>query len=346
MMRVRVSPDMMANLRFAYSPLQELTISYRVLRGDWQRAIYWRWLEEATQAVADLDLPYMNALITPGWSPNSGFIVPKHYIPDFLTPTPLLPVSDIEEEFDRLYCMDVDLIRDGIQLAIDNFGPSDILCYFLAHPRDAMVCLIAELREYWKRTLAQHWNRMMSVLENDVLHHSRVLTLYGAETLFPEIDSSLEYQAGTVSFNRKSPKHCTASMHTSKGEREYTLDSDSLYLVPVIFAANAVYHQFNEPWQPMIVYTARGAGLWNYETLEPSEALEMTLGAGKSRLMLALETPLSSGEIARKMSLTAGAVSQQLSKLHQAGLVESHRSGKHVFYRLSERGRKLVDLFC
>ena len=37
MMRVRVSPDMMANLRFAYSPLQELTISYRVLRGDWQR---------------------------------------------------------------------------------------------------------------------------------------------------------------------------------------------------------------------------------------------------------------------------------------------------------------------
>jgi hypothetical protein len=105
------------------------------------------------------------------------------------------------------------------------------------------------------------------------------------------------------------------------------LDADSLRLVPVIFSANAVYHQFHEPWDPMIVYTARGASLWNYDTPEPSEALELTLGAGKSRLILALDVPLSSGELARKLSLTAGAVSQQLGKLHQAGLVDAHRSG-------------------
>jgi DNA-binding transcriptional ArsR family regulator len=71
----------------------------------------------------------------------------------------------------------------------------------------------------------------------------------------------------------------------------------------------------------------------------------LTLGAGKARLILALDSPLSTGELAHKLAVTAGAVSQQLGKLHQAGLVESHRSGKHVFYRLSERGHKLVDLF-
>jgi DNA-binding HxlR family transcriptional regulator len=344
-MRVNVSPTMMANLRFAYSPLLELTISYRVLRGNWQRAIYWRWLEEATAAIHDLDLPYMDALITGGASYGNINTIPKGYIPDFLTPTPLVPITDIEDEFDRLCQMDVDLVREGLQMAIEYFGPSEILCDFLAHPREGMTRLLHELREYWQRTLAHHWQRMMSVLENDMLHHSRVLTLHGMEALFPEIDSILEYQSGTVIFNHDR-KYCEMAKKHGHVDREFQLNSNSLHLVPVIFGANAVYHQLHEPWQPMILYTARGAALWNYETPEPSEALEMTLGGGKARLILALESPLSSGEIARKLSLTAGAVSQQLTKLHQAGLVESHRSGKHVFYRLSERGRKLVDLFC
>ena len=342
-MRINVSPTMMANLRFAYSPLLELTISYRVLRGNWQRAIYWRWLEEASAAIYDMDFPYMDALITGGsYASNT---IPKGYIPDFLTPTPLFPITDIEEEFDRLCRMDIDLVREGLQMAVEHFGASEILCDFIAHPHEGMARLLHELREYWRRTLAHHWQRMISVLENDVLHHSRVLTLHGVEALFPEIDSILEYQSGTVIFNH-ARKYCGVTKKHSISDSEYQLNSKTLHLVPVIFGANAVYHQLHEPWQPMILYTARGAALWNYETPEPSEALEMTLGGGKARLMIALETPLSSGEIARKLSLTAGAVSQQLTKLHQAGLVESHRSGKHVFYRLSERGRKLVNLFC
>jgi hypothetical protein len=121
-MRVNVSPTMMANLRFAYSPLLELTISYRVLRGNWQRAIYWRWLEEATAAIHDLDLPYMDALITGGASYGNINTIPKGYIPDFLTPTPLVPITDIEDEFDRLCQMDIDLVREGLQMAIEYFG--------------------------------------------------------------------------------------------------------------------------------------------------------------------------------------------------------------------------------
>lgn len=338
MLQIKMQPRAFANLRFAYSPLLELTISYRILRGQWASALYWRWVEEARQAVYELDLPYMDALIVPGTCYNKK---PSGYIPDFITPTPLYPVNDIEDEFERLLNMPDDLLRDGIQTLIGYVGESELLCDFLAFPREGIQSLVLEMREYWQRTLAHHWGRMTTVLENDILHHSRILTLHGLEGLFPDVDPTLSYTNGTILLDYAHHKESSDSKH----ELEYHLEGDTFHLAPVIFGANMVFHQLVEPWNPMLLYTPRGAGLWNYEIPEPSEALELTLGAGKAKLLLALADPLSTGELAHKLALTAGAVSQQLNKLHQAGLVESHRSGKNVFYRLTLRGNQLVELF-
>lgn len=343
MFRINAQPQAFANLRFAYSPLLELTISYRVLRGNWAGAMYWAWMEEANQAIDDLDFPYMDALVAADLvKTGNSQTKPKGYIVDFLTPPPLYPVSDIEAEFERILAMPNDLIRHCIQILIEQSEPTELLCDFLANPQAALGILIAEMREYWKRTLGHHWRRMMTVLENDILHHSRTLTLHGLEVLFPELDQSLAYDNSSILLTKKHKQECSVD---AKPDVEMTLESDSIHLTPVIFAANAVYHQLYEPWQPMFLYTPRGAGLWNYESPEPSKALEMTLGAGKARVLMALADPLNTGELAHKLSLTAGAVSQQLGKLHHAGLVESHRSGKNVFYRLTMRGSQLVGLF-
>lgn len=342
MFRINAQPQAFANLRFAYSPLLELTTSYRVLRGNWTGAMYWAWIEEACQAINDLDLPYMDALIASDLSKISSRKSKGAHIADFLTPPPLYPVNNIEDEFEHILSMPDDLIRECIQILLEKNGHSELLCDFLAHPRAGLEKVIAEMREYWKRTLAPHWRRMMTVLENDILHHSRTLTLNGLEALFPELDPSLAYDNSAIIL---SSKHKQCDTDVIKPTIEMTLESDSIHLTPVIFAANMVYHQLYEPWQPMLLYTPRGAGLWNYELPEPSEALELTLGAGKARVLLALADPLNTGELAHKLSLTAGAVSQQLGKLHHAGLVESHRSGKNVFYRLTMRGNQLVELF-
>ena len=353
MLRLNLPDKALSNLRFAYSPMLELTISYRVLRGNWQEATYWRWLDEAKRATSDTAFPYMDNLITPGkLVKGAKRSIPSGYIPDFLTPTPSQPITDIEDEFSRLQDLDPDIVRECIQYLIFLAGPNDILCDFLTYPRDGMEKLIIELREYWNRTLAHHWNRMIAVLENDILYHSRVLTLNGIGGLFPALNDLIGYDSGTVTVDW-SRKNCDSRhLETPQVEQPHKPDKildvqgDQFNLVPVIFAANGIYFQVAEPWLPMILYTPRGAGLWNYETPEPMEALELVMGAGKSRILMALETPFSTGELARKLSLTSGAVSQQLGKLHQAGLVESHRSGKHVFYRLSQRGAQLVSLFC
>src|SRR5688572_3136656 len=86
MLRFNVNPSTMANLRFAYSPLIELTVSYKILKSDWQSAVYYRWFEEAKRATHGLELPYMDELILSkqAMMERRGN-KPGSYIPDFIT---------------------------------------------------------------------------------------------------------------------------------------------------------------------------------------------------------------------------------------------------------------------
>jgi len=95
----------------------------------------------------------------------------------------------------------------------------------------------------------------------------------------------------------------------------------------------------------MIIYRARGLGLWQQEEPDRNPSLEIALGAGRARVLQLLTTPANTGEIARKLHITAGAASQHLSRLNDAGLVEPYRSGRRVYYHLTDRGAQLLLLF-
>src|SRR5215207_5783427 len=58
-----------------------------------------------------------------------------------------------------------------------------------------------------------------------------------------------------------------------------------------------------------------------------------------------LTTPTTTTELARQLGLAPAAVSAHLSRLKAAGLVEPHRSGKRVYYRLSCAGESLLGIF-
>jgi hypothetical protein len=324
-------------LRLASSPLLELVMSYRALINPEYQALYHNWIQMTRQNVHPEDYPLMAAMILPQGS-----------IPDFMTPTPTQVQLDIEAEFERVMNTPPDVVQRDIQVLIDGYG---IYCFdpepdypagqnatrqqAMQYPHEFLPCLVEEMRDYWQRALAPHWSRMIAVLENDILYRSRHLTVNGMEMMINNLTPSISYLPGQIHVEKCLPK------------KPYTLsfEEEGLQLVPVIFSGNHVYHQITPEWRRMVIYTARGAGLWQYELPDPSEALELTLGIGKARLLVALQTPLNTGELAHKLILTAGAVSQQLKNLQQAGLIESFRSGKNVYHRLTLRGEKLLELF-
>lgn len=71
----------------------------------------------------------------------------------------------------------------------------------------------------------------------------------------------------------------------------------------------------------------------------------MALGTGRASVLKNLLVPTTTSELARQLRLSPAAVSAHLSRVKAAGLVEPHRDGKRMYYRLSCVGESLLKLF-
>jgi DNA-binding transcriptional ArsR family regulator len=323
---IRVTPDDLTKMRFAYRPLIEIPLSYRVWINPEFHWPHLRWVENTSRALYDVELPYLDALV-----PAHGFI------PDFLTPTPIANRTNIEDDLEDVLATPDDLIRKNIHELIAYSGDSEMRRFYLAHPREAVHCLVEDLRLYWQRTLERSWSRMVAILEGDILYRGRLLALDGPDTLIPDLHPSITFQQGEIHMN---PVCCTRT----PSHYEASLNGEGIQLVPTVFTGCGRVYQVTPEWRPMIGYSARGVGLYNRET-RASKPLELALGAGRARVLQGLRVPSTTGEVAHRLGLTSGAISQQLERLKRAGLVEPHRNGKRVYYRLTPRGEELIALF-
>ena len=122
------------------------------------------------------------------------------------------------------------------------------------------------------------------------------------------------------------------------------LDGRGLLLLPSAFAWPKVMLITAEPWQPTVIYPARGVGmLWEPERPALPGALARLLGASRASILAALDRPRSTTELARILELTPGGVSQHLGVLHSAGLVQRRRDQRVVLYLRSENGDALMQ---
>jgi DNA-binding transcriptional ArsR family regulator len=239
----------------------------------------------------------------------------------------------IDLEIERMLETPTDLVRRNIQELIGRVGENDILNEFLAYPRESLFCLAQELRQYWQRTMEPHWSRLTAVLDGDVLYHARQMALKGPTVMLQDLHPMIEYHDGMI------------EIHKPQRDYDYELSGTGLQLVPAIFSGPGVSWQIDPDWHPMIIYGPRGLGLWGQDSAEANPALEVALGEGRARVLQELVRPTNTGEIARRLQVSAGAVSQHLNRLNEAGLVEAFRNGKHVYYHLTDRGTQLLVLF-
>ena len=341
MITLRLSPGDIEKVRFAYSPLIELTASFKLLQNPDRHAPYQTWVDEAMRVLDHIEFPYMTAVIL-----QHGYIV------DFLTPTPPKTILSFEDEIDRVRETSDAVIRKNVEIAMMYAGETPIRRLFIERPREALDCLIEELRFYWNAVLAPHWPQMTSILENDVLFRARGLALYGIDVMLQGVADVLQYHQGILQVDK--PGHAKHGISVSAyGGTDFQLNGDGLQLVPSIFESHGnngvctVGWQMAPEWLPMLIYKARGLGLWQQlvEPAVPHESLALVVGASRARLLVAMAEPSHTNELADRLSLTAGAVSQQLGRLSQAGLIQSYRSGSKVYYRLSPRGERLLDVF-
>src|SRR3954463_2956089 len=86
MIEWRFTPEDVARIRFAFSPLAELVRSLIVLRAPARHSLHLPWIRATRPLLTDLDLAELFALV-----PIRGDTT------DFLTPTPISPLPEFTD---------------------------------------------------------------------------------------------------------------------------------------------------------------------------------------------------------------------------------------------------------
>ncbi|MCW2913037.1 MAG: transcriptional regulator [Actinomycetia bacterium] len=98
------------------------------------------------------------------------------------------------------------------------------------------------------------------------------------------------------------------------------------------------------PYQPVVSYPPYGvATLPESAPAPPPDALAALLGRNRAALLIALGSPAATTELARRLEVTPGAVSQHLGVLRACGLVVGHRVGRRVLYVRTDAGDALTE---
>jgi DNA-binding transcriptional ArsR family regulator len=325
---IKLSPEDLSRVRFAFSPLWETVASFRVLLDPGRHALHLPWVERTRGKLGELDLAPLYALVRP-----------DGYIPDFLAPPPTTPLPAFEEEMARLSeTPATTVVREVEYLKASGDGVGAdrerLLGAYLIEPKVSLERLAESLLRYHEVAVAPYWPRLRVLLEGDVLKRARALAFGGPEALFDDLHPTVRYRDGLLEVEK--PFQVEGVTPSGRG----------ILLVPCAFAWPRLYAIIEAPWQPSLVYAPRGAaGLWISSPSHVEGALVAALGFGRASVLKGLAIPRTTTELARQLGLSPGTASEHLSRLKRAGLVDPQRSGRSVFYRLSREGEQLLKLF-
>lgn len=317
MLEVEFTKADLARTRFAFSPLWEVVAAVRALKYPGDHSLHAAWATSTRKRLATAGVP---------WGLLSD-LVPAYRIPAFLAPPPTTPVPDLDLELRALMATPPRSLDEGIGL----LDPSPRLDALRRDPGSQLAALATTITDFFAVALAPYWPRIMTIYEADVLYRARRLLDGGLTRLFDDLDASLTWQNDTLRIAHR----------RSSGRK--SLSGQGLLLVPSVFIWPRVFSLIDPAYQPALRYPPRGvATLWERRTGDVPAALAAVLGRGRARLLAELDSPASTTELARRMDLSAGGVSQHLTALRDAGLVDAHRTGRYVLYVRSRIGEALV----
>ncbi|MEU3527290.1 DUF5937 family protein [Streptomyces sp. NPDC038707] len=320
---LRFGDDDLLRCRFALSPLWETHEAVRTLKRPDRHGYHAPWLRRIRAAAAGLDL-------RPLW-----LLMPRRgHSPDWLGPPPLGPAATFEEEIEAVRASDPAAARADTARALACTPGALESAYgraWLADPARMVRELADGLERAWRVLVEPDWPRLRALLEADVAFHSRRLAEVGLGRLLPELDSRLSWNGRAL----------TLALHV---EHARDLDGRGLVLMPSVFSWPDVVTGFEAPWQPTLVYPARGlAGLWTEPGARASEALVRLLGRNRAAVLMALAEPAATGVLAHRLGLAPSSVSSHLTILRDAGLLTARRYGHQVLYERTPLGTALAS---
>lgn len=310
----------LSTVRFAWSPAWETLLAVRMFIDPRGRPYHQTWHAAMAGEAARLHLAPLFAV-----NPLRGSV------PDFLAPPPHQPAPRFRDQLEEIRATPPGQVTEDLKRCRQTLTgkAQGALDQMLTDPAAARDLLAGQLQAAWERLVAPFWPRIQAVLDADVAHRSRQLTNHGLRPMLEGIDARITWgDDGTVAVN-------------DGMDLTVELRGRGLVLMPSAYIWPAVAAVADEPWQPMIVYPARGiADLWQ-QAAPPPDALVRLLGRTRALLLTRLDRPASTGTLAALHGLSPSGTSKHLIAMRDAGLITGTRHGHEIRYARTRLGTEL-----
>ncbi|MGI5212216.1 ArsR/SmtB family transcription factor [Plantactinospora sp. CA-290183] len=339
MLRIFFSSEDLARTRVAPAadPVWELVLSLHLLQGRSRDPVMAGWRRNVSGGLRrENTLARLRLLF--------ALNPPRGYFPDFLTPSQ--SVHGLDAGLDAVRSTPVAALeRDLTLLAAENPLSLPGSASALARGDSEVLGHLTEsMRTYRETAIEPYWGRVQAAVEADRIRRARALLDGGVEGLLASLRPASRWDAGVL------------EVPDYPADRELHLDGRGLFLVPSFFCARTPVTLLDPELAPVLVYPVdrlgglapapgEGAGLVPAGGRGESglEALAALLGRTRASVLVAVGDGCSTGEVARRLHISAAAASQHATVLRNAGLLVSHRDRNTVLHSLTPLGRALLD---
>ncbi|NUT36082.1 MAG: winged helix-turn-helix transcriptional regulator [Hamadaea sp.] len=323
---LRFSPDDLLRSRFAISPALETLFAVRLTTPQESPGEHRRWLAEIRPRLADLDLRPITLL-----QPRRG------YSPDFLTRPPAGPRTSFDDDLARIAGTPLDQVRQEIARSLaDTPGAAESPAgrLLLDDAAEALILLTTLVRQAWHALVEPFWPQIRALLDADVAFQTRRLAEGGLDRVFAELHPQLRWHENVLIRDRGDDDH-------------RDLHGEGVLLVPSAFKWDQVIVIVDPPWQPTVVYPARGLGTLWLAGGEPAASgdapLSRLLGRSRASLLIGLTEPAATTVLAHRYGLAPATVSEHLTLLRDAGFLVGERHRHEIRYRRTPLGDAVVQ---
>jgi DNA-binding transcriptional ArsR family regulator len=311
----RTSAEDLLHCRFAISPLGETADALRSLARPAAGPGHLPWQRQARTQLRDLKIELLTAILS-----SHG------YQPDFLSPPPDGPFTEISAELDQVRATPPQ--RVATELARWQARNPAAAMVVRDHPEisgepaRARDLLAGMLHRAWERLIEPWWPRLRDILDADLTVRARQLAQAGLAATLNDLHPKITYRDGILGF-------------ALAARDELDITGLQIVLIPSVFGWPGVGVGFDPP---AITYPARGiAALWQ-PPVRKADDLARLLGGTRAMLLRALAEPASTTGLAARCGLALSTTSEHLAVLPANGLVTTTRTGRYLHHQRTPLG--------
>jgi hypothetical protein len=300
-------------------PLWEIVLSAQMLDGSEGRAVFDPWRTRVKSRLRDR-LSRTDARLIRYLTPRTGDF------PDFLTPT--RSATDLAAGIETVCSTPTRRLRRDLAVLPTAPGWARPLA---DSEHTALAGLGDTLHRYYRAALGPYWSRIQAQTDADRAARGRAVLHHGVDGLLHSLRPTLCW----------SPPVLEARYPV---DRDLHLAGRGLLLVPSVFCWRTPVTLINADLSPVLVYpVTHTPGWWEDPAAHPrGSTLAALLGPSRAGALRAVEDGCTTGELARRIGISAPTASQHTLILREANLIVSTRNRHTVIHTLTPLGAALL----